>query len=186
MKKYLMFLETKNQNIWDSISRNNIKEVEEYINNGGDLDIIKTGFLSDDHTLLTYAINYETESNNKVVKLFLNAGVSTTQGDKYGNTPLITAVSYDNIEIIEYLIYEYNVDINKRNINNTSALLESIIQRNKDSFEILLKNDADFLSPEIESLYRSNNMIFINILKEKYSRYYNSYNKYVKQRTFNL
>jgi ankyrin repeat protein len=186
MKKYLMFLETKKQNIWDSISRNNIKEVEEYINDGGDLDIIKSDFLSDDHTLLTYAINHETENNNKIVKILLDAGCDPYKTDRYGNTTLITAVFYDNLEITKILIYEYNVDINKRNINYISALTESIKHSNINIFSILLENSADFSSKEIEALYNINNILSVNILKEKYPKYYNSYNKYAKQRTFNL
>ena len=196
MKKFL-FLESFSEyepdyvtdysnNIWDAISRNDIEYIKRYIDSGKDLNLIKDGLFSENHTLLTYAINHETEINNKVVKILLYGGCDPEKSDKNGNTPLMTAVFYDNLEITKILIINYDVDINKRNINNLSALTESIRQVNRDTFVFLLKNGAKFESQEIGSLYRKDNPTFVEILKMDYPQYFNKYDKYVKKLKFNL
>ena len=84
------------KNIFDSVREGNIKEVENYIAKGKDVNVIDTN----GYTVVSHAVS---RSHRKIVMLLLDSGADINKGyGKSSITPLIKAVSsgYDMFELL--------------------------------------------------------------------------------------
>ena len=72
------------------------------------------------------------------VRELVTQGVDINKEDKYG-TPLLNAISYDNIDMVRFLVKELGVDINKESIRGITPLMEGIYRGKIDMVRFLVK-----------------------------------------------
>ena len=107
-----------NQKLIDAISSGNIKTVENYIQNGADVNAQdKYG-----NTPLIHAIG---NKQYKLAKLLIEKGADVDTQDKHGYTPLIWGIYYEQPKITKLLI-EKGVDMNVQDKHCNNALIYAI------------------------------------------------------------
>lgn len=135
----VIFEEQTPQSLTDAIIKNDILEVEKFIENGSDVNEKPTNGI----TPLFVAV----ETNNlKAVKMLLKKGATPNTHSSDGRFPLLVASVTGNSAIVENLLAS-NADPNMRNKVGGTALMWAAFQGHIDIVKLLLNNNANaFLS----------------------------------------
>lgn len=127
------------------------KEAEELATNHSDLERLKEltaipGILTrrsyeDGKTLLHMAVDSFYYEGARVL---LEAGASPDSQDRFGSTPLISAVEKSNIDLVKKIL-KYGADVNLRDCHNENALMKGITNHRNamNIFEILLEKSVE-------------------------------------------
>ena len=95
--------------------------------------------ISGDCTPLMFASYWGKDS---IVELLLKHGADMYKaGPKYGQTPLHVAVMQNNLSVVNVLISK-GMDVNVKDVNKKTALIDAIENNKKEMVELLLKNNA--------------------------------------------
>lgn len=126
-------------------------------------------------TALMYSIASD-YTDKKIIRLLANSGANVNLVDRYGVTPLIIAVFFNNEEKIEELV-KSGANIDFKNENGITALIFAAKLGKKESVKKLLSLGADF---ELKDNYEKtaydhvlSNLLNLNLLD--YNFYYQSY-----------
>jgi ankyrin repeat protein len=84
-----------------------------------------------------------------IVKMLLDAGADINKEDNDGRTPLITAISLDNIDMVKFLIAN-GADINMINRNNETPLYIAATLSNTKVIKLLFSHPS-FQNPKIHN-----------------------------------
>jgi len=127
------------------------KEAAELVSNHSDLERLKElaaipGILvrrsyEEGKTLLHMAVDsfyYEG------VRVLLEGGASPDSSDRFGTTPLMSAVEKSNVDLVKKLL-KYGADVNLRDCHNENALMKGITNHRNamNIFEILLERSVE-------------------------------------------
>lgn len=80
--------------------------------------------------------------NEHAVKELLNSGASINTRDSSGYTPLMYAIRYQHIKLVNLLLYS-GADVNARDNDGETVLMLATRVGNKQVVELLLQNKAD-------------------------------------------
>jgi ankyrin repeat protein/L-ascorbate metabolism protein UlaG (beta-lactamase superfamily) len=132
----LVFCSTLNaQNFFQAIRDGQYEKVEQLINeNPGWIDSTSNGY-----SPLIFASNFGKE---KIVELLLKHGADMYKvNPNNGITSLHFASIHNDLPVVEVLI-SYDMDVNVKDVNKKTALIDAIEKNNKKIVELLLKNNA--------------------------------------------
>lgn len=103
------------------------------------------------YRLLEFNMFYAIQKRNiKEVEAILKTGdldLNPYPTEERTNSPLINAVFYGNLEIIELLV-SYGADINSQQFNGAPAMLTAFVSQDWDAAEYLLEQGADVNIPD--------------------------------------
>jgi ankyrin repeat protein len=125
-------------NTWLEILRkNDYLAAKKYIDSDADVnEESETG-----ESVLAYALRYRCDS--ELIKLLIDSGADIYDFDNEGVSIFDMAVTYDNLEMVEYLIEE-GIDVNKTTRRSGfTALMAAACYGRAEIVEVLLKNNAD-------------------------------------------
>ena len=119
-------------------ARNHREAAKIVLDNGGMMDIPQ---ISKKTPLLHYAIENRAES---VVELFIERGISTTQKNIMGKTPLHVACCVQSVDCCKLLLQKPEVDINAQDLIGRTPLHYAVINSASDTkiVELLLRHGA--------------------------------------------
>ena len=84
----------------------------------------------------------ETQHYNKVAQLLLDAGADVNTQNSYGDTPLMEAVRYADIDTVEKIILK-EADVNVQNNAGNTALIEAAVHNRFNVVNLLMRHGAD-------------------------------------------
>lgn len=91
------------------------------------------------------------DKNTKYAKALINKGINIQLADKYKDTPLHTAIQYNNVQMIDFLI-QNNATIDNKNSDNETEL--ELSERKRINLnDMLLKSKINITSSIIEDSY---------------------------------
>lgn len=106
--------------IFDLIARSNLKEIEDYLNNGGNVN----GVIYQGQSPLLYALKFaEHNSNgNDIIMSLLGAGADSTFRNQDNCTALMTAINYRRSIEVQRVLVDLETDFNAVNAFNMTVL----------------------------------------------------------------
>ena len=125
-------------NTWLEILRkNDYLAAKKYIDSDADVnEESETG-----ESVLAFALRYRCDS--ELIKLLIDSGADIYDFDNEGVSIFDMAVTYDNLEMVEYLI-EDGIDVNKTTRRSGfTALMAAACYGRAEIVKVLLKNNAD-------------------------------------------
>ena len=97
------------------------------------------------------------------VRQFLDGGMDVNVQDEHGNSPIHSAASYSQLELLEFLI-ERGADVNLRDSDNETPIM---LTEDKQTFELLERhggNPADMTNDKAISLAADGNEEMVTYL----------------------
>ena len=159
-------------NIFEAINYLDIDYVKTYIASGNDLNFLgvngETPF-----TFLCQRRNFQKHHLTEIAILLTEAGANINGQNKIGNTPLITCIFYDQIDILNYLIAS-DCDLNlANNIGNTPLHFAAIHTNNVPTKALIQQNLNPFLKNKenlnpLEFCIKNNRTVSLDILTPYY------------------
>ena len=125
-------------NTWLEILRkNDYLSAKKYINSDADVnEESETG-----ESVLAFALRYRCDS--ELIKLLIDSGADIYDFDNEGVSIFDMAVTYDNLEMVEYLIND-GIDVNKTTRRSGfTALMAAACYGRAEIVKVLLQNGAD-------------------------------------------
>jgi hypothetical protein len=123
--------------IFEAIGENDIKRIEELLNEGVDVNI------KQEENVLTPLIIASRDSTKDVIEFLLKRGADVNMKAKGGYTALMTASRTRSKDIIELLL-NYGSDVNTRDVSQwTPLILATVYNSNPDIINLLLDRGAD-------------------------------------------
>jgi len=179
--------------LWDGVSKNDYKMVEEAFKEGADVNYkndngqgflfvaVENGNIRMVNLLLEKGVdvNVTNDYNNtalfiaaingkkNVVELLLKKGADINKATIDGDTILMGAINYDEEEVIKILLDEegVRVDLNARNNNGETALIRAVQTGNTDIVSMLVDAGADM---NIRDNYGNTPLIQASMIGEEY------------------
>ena len=84
----------------------------------------------------------ETQHYNEVAQLLLDAGAEVNTQNSYGDTPLMEAARYADIDTVEKIILK-EADVNMQNNVGNTALIEAAVHNRFNIVNLLMRHEAD-------------------------------------------
>jgi ankyrin repeat protein len=130
--------------------RNDFKMAKLLIDNGADVNFIcKSGTSAFTKAIERYAHNYYNpeyqKETEKIISLLFESGLDINATDERGTSPLMTAVYYNNYEVVEKLL-KMKAPVDVRNKTGSTALMlsaSSLSDRTFDVISLLIKFGAN-------------------------------------------
>ncbi|XP_046571007.1 ankyrin repeat domain-containing protein 50-like [Haliotis rubra] len=101
------------------------------------------GVSSRDHDGLTPAMTAALYKRKDVFDLLVEAGADLLLVNEFGGTILHVACEGGNVQIVKYLMKHNIVDIESRDMNGWTPVMQAAIDGHKDVFDVLVKAGAD-------------------------------------------
>lgn len=128
----VLFAQNMNDSMYDAVVKGDSVAIKDFIKRGADVNlIIKTGIVE---TNLIVAAVYN--KNAEVLDLLLRNGGDVDLDDGFGATPLMYAVSTDQIELVKVLL-EHKADPNLKDKTGNTAFSNAKKVRNREITKLL-------------------------------------------------
>lgn len=126
------------------------------------------------------------------VKIAIEAGADLNIENIYGQTALTRAITFNNINIVNLLLKQPNIDINKQDKDGNTALICAVSEKGatfstsgnpasnrKKIIELLINADADW---NLKNKYDNDFIFYVNNEKQLAKLYPDKYEKYLKNK----
>jgi ankyrin repeat protein len=128
--------------IFNFIKKNSILEIEQFIQNGGDVNKKKDKY---GYSPLMVALNINNKDKD-IIKLLLDNGADVNTISNYGMTPLMVAFNINNKkdkDIIKLLL-DNGADVNAQDYDGRTPLLFAVLNNyDKDIIQLLVDTGAN-------------------------------------------
>jgi len=193
LKPYKLFESNNKFVIFDLIDNNDIDGINNYIKNGGDINVLDINMMTSPSgsSMKFYSqiplIHAVISDKIDIIRLLIKNGVDINKKNQETDTALNKACEFDLFEITKLLL-ENGADINTVNRFGETPLLWTLDSNNDDLLILLIKNNVDWESDEgfIYEIEKNNNKKLINIVKKYSKTKYENYLKNKKINDFNL